>query len=71
MGKNLQQGKNDCTDGGLFYGLFLAPKIKYCLTINEYDVIDEQKPFKVFTNVSENLDRKEVFKMLDGEKLIA
>ena len=46
VGKNLLQGKNDYKDGGVFYGLFLAPKIKYCLTINEYGVIDKKKTFK-------------------------
>ena len=46
VGKNLLQGKNDYKDGGIFYGLFLAPKIKYCLTINKYGVIDEHKTFK-------------------------
>ena len=40
VGKNLLQGKNDYKDGGIFYGLFLAPKIKYCLVINKYGVID-------------------------------
>ena len=31
VGKNLQQGKNDYgPDSGIFYGLFLALKIKYC-----------------------------------------
>ena len=55
----------------MFYGLFLAPKITYCLTINEYGVIDEHKTFKGFTNVSDNLDRKERFNMADGGKLIA
>ena len=49
LGKNLLQGKNDYKDGGIFYGLFLAPKIKYCLTINKYGVIDEHKTFKGFT----------------------
>ena len=28
VGKNLLQGKNDYKDGGIFYDLFLAPKIK-------------------------------------------
>ena len=51
--------------------MFLAPKIKYCLTINKYGVIDEHKTFKGFTNVSENLDRKEYFKMFEGDKLVA
>ena len=50
VGKNLPQGKNDYKDGGIFYSLFLAPKIKYCLTINKYGVIDEHKTFKGFSN---------------------
>ena len=71
VGENLLQGKNDYKDGGIFYGLFLAPKIKYCLTINKYGVIDEHKTFKGFTNVSDNLNRKQYFKMFEGDKLIA
>ena len=71
VGKNLLQGKNDYKDGGSFYGLFLAPKMKYCLTIKEYAVIDEHKSFNGFTNVSDNLDRKEYFKMFSGNKLQA
>ena len=65
------QGKNDYGDGGIFYGLFLAPKREYCLTINKYGVIDEHKTFKGFTNVSDNLDRKKYFKIFNGDKLVA
>ena len=71
VGKNLLQGKNDNKDGGIFYGLFLAPKIKYCLTINKCGVIDEHKTFKGFKDVSDKLNRKEYFKMADGDKLVA
>ena len=71
VGKNLLQGKNDYKDGGIFYGLFLPPKINYCLTINKYGVIDEHKTFKGFTSVSENLKRKEYFNMAKGDKLVA
>ena len=71
VGKNLLQGKNDYKDGGIFYGLFLAPKIKYCLTINKYGAIDEHKTFKGFSNVSDKLDRKEYFKNVDGDNSIA
>ena len=70
VGENLFRGKNVYRDGGNFYGLFLAPKIKYCSTLNKYGVIDEHKTFKGFTNVSVNLDKKEYFKMFDGDKLI-
>ena len=71
VGKNLFQGKNDYKDGGIFYGLFLAPKIKSCPTINKYGVKDEHKTFKGFLNVSDNLDRRKIFKMADGDNLIA
>ena len=48
------------------YALFLAPKIIYCLTINKICIVDEHKTFKGFTNVSDNLDRKEYFNMANG-----
>ena len=50
---------------------FLAPKIKYCLTINKFGIIDEHKTFKGFTNVSDKLERKEDFYMAGGGKLVA
>ena len=65
------QVKNDYKDGGIWYALFLAPKIKYCLNINKFGVIDEHKTFKGFTNVSDNLNREEYFNMADGGKLLA
>ena len=71
VGKNLLRGKNDYRDGGIFYVLYLAPKMKYCQTINKYGAIDEHKTFKGFSNISDNLDRKEYFKMADGDNLIA
>ena len=51
--------------------MFLGPKIKPCLTIKKYGVIHEHRTFKRFTNVSDNLDRRDYFKMFDGDKLIA
>ena len=51
--------------------MFRAPKIIYCLTINKYGVIDGHKTFQGFTNVIDNLDRKEIRKMFKGDKLIA
>ena len=71
VGKTVIQGKNDYKDGSIFYGLFLAPKIKYCLTNNEFGVFQEHKTYKGFTNVSDNLYRKEYFKLFDDDKLVA
>ena len=71
VGKALLQNKNDYKDGGIFYGLFQSPKIKYCSTINEFGFIEEHGTFKGFTNVSDNLDRKENFKIFEDDKLNA
>ena len=71
VGKNLLKGKDDYKDAGIFHALFLAPEVKYCLTMKKYGVIDGHKTFKGFTNVSHNLDRKEDLKMFEGHKLIA
>ena len=39
VGKNLCEGKSYFKTGSIFYGLFLDPKKKYCLTIDEYGII--------------------------------
>ena len=71
VGENLCQGKNDLKNGGIFYGLFLAPKIKYCLTIDEYGIIEEHKTFKGFTESQRLLDRNQYSEMLKGNKMHA
>ena len=65
--KALLQGKNGYKDAGISYGLCVAPKINFCLTINNYGDIDERITFTGFTNVSDNFDRKEYFKMFNGD----
>ena len=58
-GEGLCQGKNDYKTGGIFYGLYLAPKIKYCLTIDENGIIQEHKTFKGFNDSKRLLDRSQ------------
>ena len=45
--KKLLRGKNDYGVGGIFYAISLAPKTKYCLTINKYGIVDEKNASKV------------------------
>ena len=45
VGNGLCQGKNDYETGGISYGLFLASKIKYCLTIDAYGIIKKTQNF--------------------------
>ena len=56
VGKNLCQGENDYETGGFFYGLFLAPKLKFSLTINEIGVIPQRMTFKDFNDSESFLD---------------
>ena len=69
VSKNLCQGKNDYETGGIFYGLFLAPKRKYVLTIDEYGIIQQHRIFKGFNNSKRLLDRSQYFNMLEGKKI--
>ena len=71
VGKNLCQGKNDYRTGGIFYGLFLAPKIKYVLTIDHYGIIQQHMTFKGFNDSKRLLDRSQYFDMLDGKQISA
>ena len=65
------QGKNDFKTGGIFYGFFLAPKIKYVLTIDDYGIIQQHMIFKGFNDSKLLLDRSQYFHMLKGKKTTA
>ena len=71
VGEELCQGKNDYKKGGIFYGLFLAPKLKYRLTMDDYGIIQEHKTFKGCNDCKRLLDRSQYFNMIEGKKLSA
>ncbi|ESO90886.1 hypothetical protein LOTGIDRAFT_163774 [Lottia gigantea] len=43
-------GKNDYGDGGIIYGLYLAPKVKYNIILTSDGVLKEKKTFKDYSN---------------------
>ena len=47
IGKNLFQSKNDYGDAGIVYGLFLAPKIKFCILIDDDGLLQKKLLSKV------------------------
>ena len=54
---NFWQDKNDYKSGNIFFTVFfLVTKIKHCLTISEFGVIDKQKTFKGFNGSKRLLD---------------
>ena len=71
VGKNLCHVKNDYKTGGTFYGLFLAPKLKYVLTTNEIGKFQQRMTLKGFNDCKRLLDRSQYFNMLEGKKISA
>ena len=53
---NLCQGKNDYKTGLIFYGLFLPPKIRYVLTIDDFGIIQQHMTFKRLNDSKRLLD---------------
>ena len=45
VGDGVGMGENDYVDSCIFYAWFLAPKIKYCLVINDQGVISAKQTF--------------------------
>ena len=68
VGSYLGQGKNECLSGGIIYTMYLAPKVKYCLTIDKFGIIEEHKSFKRFNDSKRLIDRSQNFKILKAEK---
>ena len=71
IGNNLCGSKNDYESGSVFYGLFLAPIIKFVLTITELCIIKQHLIFKGFNDSKRLLDRSQNFKVLEGKTIAA
>ena len=56
VGEELCQSKKDYKSGGIFYSLFSSPKI-YCLTIDEFGIVQEHKTLKGFNDSKRSLNR--------------
>ncbi|ESO87867.1 hypothetical protein LOTGIDRAFT_166168 [Lottia gigantea] len=44
------KGKNDYGDGGIIYGLYLAPKVKYYIILTSGGILKDKKTFKGYSN---------------------
>ena len=70
VGRGLCRGINDYGDGQVIsYALFLAPKIKFILTIDKYGIIQAHKTFKRYSDSKRLLDRVHFFKKVDEKKI--
>ena len=69
--KILCQGKNDYETGDILYGLFSAPKVKYCFTLYKLGIVQERKIFKGFNDRKRLIDHSYYFEMIEGKKISA
>ena len=70
VGKNLFQSKNDYGDGaGIVYGLFLAPKVKYCIIIDENGILSQKTTFKGYNQNIKNITFEDFLDLEQGKTL--
>jgi hypothetical protein len=66
VGEELCQGKNDYGSGGIVYGLFIAPKVKYTIVLID-GILIEKKTFKGLNK--ESLNSNDFFTLASGSPL--
>ena len=67
VGKSLGLGKNDYGNSGIFYAWFLAPKIKYCLVIDDFGIISAKRTFKGYSEEHRMLKLEEYISLSEGK----
>ena len=70
VGEEFCHGKTD-NKPVVSFTVFLAPEIKFCFTIDEFGIVQEQKLFKGFNDSKQLLDRFQSFEMIQGKKVSA
>ena len=61
-------GKIEYVDCGINHGLFLAPKLKYFVTNNEYGMLGK-KPYTGFQDAGRILERKKYFDSMERDTI--
>ena len=70
VGKDQFQSKNDYGENpGIVYGLFLAPKVIYCIVIDEIGILSQKTTFKEFNRNINNITFKDFVDLEQGKTL--
>ena len=69
VGDDLCQVKDEYKSRGIFHSSLLAPKVNYCLTMDNFGIIQQHMTFKVFNDSKRLLDRSQKFKLLRVERV--
>ena len=68
VGKSLGQGKN-YGNPGIFYVWFLAPKINFCLVIDDFGVISAERTFKGYSEEHKIIKLDEYISLSEGKSV--
>ena len=70
VGKDLFKSKNDYGENaGIVYGLFLAPKVKYCIVIEQNGILSQKTTFKGFNQNIKTITFKDFLDLEQGKTL--
>ena len=67
VGKRLGLGKKEYGNWGIFYAWFSAPKIMYCLVIDDFGVISAKNTFKGYSNEHRKIKLDECIWLSEGK----
>ena len=67
VGKSLGLGKNDYGNSGIFYAWFLAPKIKYCLVIDDFGISSAKRTFKGYSEEHRMIQLEKYISLSEGK----
>ena len=67
VGKSPGLGKNDYGNSGIFYAWFLAPKIKYCLVVDDFGIISAKRTFKGYSEEHRMIKLEEYISLSEGK----
>ena len=63
--KSLGSDKNDYGISGIFYAWFLAPKVEYCLVIDDFGFMSPDRTFKGYSEEDRMIKLNEFISLLE------
>ena len=69
VGKSFDLGKNDYGNSGIFYAWFLAPKIKYCLVMDDFGVTLAKRISKGYSEEHKLIKLNEYISLSEGKTI--
>ena len=67
VGKSLGLGKKDYGNSGTFYAWFLAPKIKFCLVIDDFGIVSAKTTFDGYCEEHRMIKLNEYISLSEGK----